>query len=134
MSHYGDSVTGGYPNSFNAFAEYDSMPANFFDSLGGHWCDCNTNVGFKNRASDKNAGTMILYPNPSETMIIIELPDYSPATDANLEIITMDGRLLESQPIKTKINHFDISSFPEGIYIAKIVLPEVVLVKKFIKR
>jgi hypothetical protein len=40
MNHYGDSITNGYPHSFNAFVEYDSMPVNFFDSLGGHWCDC----------------------------------------------------------------------------------------------
>jgi hypothetical protein len=40
MYHYGDSITNGFPNSFNAFVEYDSMPANFFDSLGSHWCDC----------------------------------------------------------------------------------------------
>ncbi len=40
MNHYGDSVTNGFPHSFNAFVEYDSMPANFFDSLGSHWCDC----------------------------------------------------------------------------------------------
>ncbi|MEI7499559.1 MAG: T9SS type A sorting domain-containing protein [Bacteroidota bacterium] len=40
MNQYGNESTGGYPNSFYAFAEYDSMPANYFDSLGTHWCDC----------------------------------------------------------------------------------------------
>ena len=40
MIHYGDSATGGVPNSFNAWLEYDTLPANFFDSLGTHWCDC----------------------------------------------------------------------------------------------
>jgi hypothetical protein len=42
MSHYGDEITGGFPNSFNAFAEYDSIPANTFYTLGQHWCDCNS--------------------------------------------------------------------------------------------
>ena len=36
MIHYGDSSTGDVPNSFYALLEYDSMPANFFDSLGFH--------------------------------------------------------------------------------------------------
>jgi hypothetical protein len=44
MSHYGDESTGGFPNSFNAFAEYDSLPVNTFYTLGQHWCDCDPSL------------------------------------------------------------------------------------------
>ena len=40
MITYGNTSTGGVPNSFYALLEYDTLPANFFDSLGAHWCDC----------------------------------------------------------------------------------------------
>ncbi|MBE9491512.1 MAG: lamin tail domain-containing protein [Bacteroidetes bacterium] len=34
------TMNGYGPNSFYAFAEYDSLPVNFFDSLGSHRCNC----------------------------------------------------------------------------------------------
>ncbi|MCX6267766.1 MAG: lamin tail domain-containing protein [Bacteroidetes bacterium] len=40
MITYGNTTTGGTPNSFDALLEYDTLPVNFFDSLGQHWCDC----------------------------------------------------------------------------------------------
>jgi hypothetical protein len=61
MSQYGNESTGGFPNSFNAFAEYDSMPANFFDSLGLHRCDCKTSSGIGKLTQDQ---TVFVSPNP----------------------------------------------------------------------
>ena len=37
---YGNTQTGGVPDSFDALLEYDTLAVNFFDSLGTHWCDC----------------------------------------------------------------------------------------------
>ncbi len=61
MSHYGDSLTGVFPNSFYAFAQYDSMPANYFDSLGTHWCDCKTSQSIH---EIQNAVKITIQPNP----------------------------------------------------------------------
>jgi hypothetical protein len=62
MIHYGDSTTGGVPNSFYALLEYDSMPANFFDSLGQHWCDCKSSAGI---GTLNNNRSVVILPNPS---------------------------------------------------------------------
>jgi len=60
MNTYGQTSTGGFPNSFNAFNEYDSMPANFFDSLGFHTCKCQP-VGI----SQTQKETLLqVFPNP----------------------------------------------------------------------
>jgi|GEM_PF-142038 len=40
MITYGNTQTGGVPDSFDALLEYDTLAVNFFDSLGTHWCDC----------------------------------------------------------------------------------------------
>lgn len=60
MNTYGNTTTGGFPDSFNAFVEYDSMPANFFDSLGFHTCDCKS-LSINNR---QNPDLIQIFPNP----------------------------------------------------------------------
>ncbi|NQV02598.1 MAG: lamin tail domain-containing protein [Bacteroidia bacterium] len=60
MNTYGNTVTGGFPDSFNAFVEYDSMPANFFDSLGFHTCECKS-LSINER---QNPDLVQLFPNP----------------------------------------------------------------------
>ena len=60
MNTYGDTVTGGFPNSFNALVEFDSLPANFFDSLGLHTCDCKS-LSIKDR---QNPDRTQIFPNP----------------------------------------------------------------------
>jgi hypothetical protein len=134
MNHYGDSVTGGYPNSFNALAEYDSMPANFFDSLGSHWCDCDGLVGSREFGSSGNSRTVLLYPNPSQEKIIVEYLQYSISIRAELEIFKSDGELIKKQSLNGTRTVVDISSFPNGVYFVKIVLPERILMKKFIRQ
>ncbi|MBN1200010.1 MAG: T9SS type A sorting domain-containing protein [Bacteroidales bacterium] len=60
MSNYGSTSTGGFPNSFYALAEYDSLPANTFDSLGSHTCDCKI---LTIREINQNFPIRV-YPNP----------------------------------------------------------------------
>ncbi len=61
MIHYGDSLTGGVPNSFNTKLEYDTLPANFFDSLGVHTCACKTHEGIAKTGASQNFS---ISPNP----------------------------------------------------------------------
>lgn len=61
MLTYGSTSTGGVPNSFNALLEYDSLPANFFDSLGFHTCACKSSAGI---ASLNGAKSVTVQPNP----------------------------------------------------------------------
>ena len=61
MNGYGSTSTGGFADSFYALAEYDSLPANFFDSLGFHTCNCKPALGIKNQKQEPNVN---IYPNP----------------------------------------------------------------------
>jgi hypothetical protein len=134
MIHYGDSTTGGYPNSFNTFLEHDSLPVNTFDSLGSHWCDCPLYLGSHEIASSENSQTITLFPNPSEEKIIIEFTGYSSVTASTIELLSSDGRLMKRQPVNGVVNQIDISSFPDGVYFARILMSDRVLVRKFLKQ
>ncbi len=61
MMAYGNTQTGGVPDSFFALLEYDSLPANTFDSLGAHWCDCKSSAGIPTVNSSRN---VVILPNP----------------------------------------------------------------------
>jgi hypothetical protein len=133
MMTYGNTTTGGVPDSFYALLEYDSLPENFFDSLGTHWCDCYLNVGSGEIGSSDDSPIITLYPNPSGERIIIEFSRHSDAMDATLELISADGRVLKQLPINGMLNQIDISSLPRGIYVAKISHQGSVAAKKFIR-
>lgn len=60
MNTYGQTSTGGFPNSFDALVEFDSLPANFFDSLGVHTCEC-ISMGIADHQTTKR---LQVYPNP----------------------------------------------------------------------
>jgi len=132
MMHYGDSTTMGIPNSFYALLEYDSLPANFFDSLGFHRCSCYNNITAIMQPDD--TPTLNLYPNPSNEKITIEFSEFPHATIVHLQLIQSDGQVMISQFIDGISTQIDISSFPTGVYIAKICMPKSIIIKKFIKQ
>jgi hypothetical protein len=134
MNHYGDSLTGGIPNSFYALKEYDSLYVNFFDSLGSHRCDCYLNVSSKEIASYNYSQTINIYPNPSNEKINVVFSHYSASAKAYLELFDAGGRFIKSQPVKRIITQIDISSLQNGVYLIKIAMPESLFVKKFIKQ
>ncbi|MEI8226362.1 MAG: T9SS type A sorting domain-containing protein, partial [Bacteroidota bacterium] len=81
-----------------------------------------------------NSENINLYPNPSYEKIIIEFSNYSLAIETNLELIRADGLLMKNQLLNGFFNQIDISSFPNGVYFAKIRMPKSVIVRKFIKQ
>jgi len=121
MYHYGDSTTNGIPNSFYAFVEYDSMPVNFFDSLGGHWCNCDPSVGSKEIGVVDYFRIINLYPNPANEKINVEFYQYSPSVRVFLELFSTDGQLLTHQQINGMMTQIDISQLSKGMYFISIV-------------
>jgi hypothetical protein len=116
MSHYGDSVTGIYPNSFNAFLEYDSMPANFFDSLGQHRCDCKTSSGI---GKITNNQVITISPNPvinHQFMVQASLPVSS------VEVVSIVGQSVFFQNYATTQREVkvQIGNIPGGVYLVKV--------------
>ncbi len=118
MSHYGDSVTGGYPNSFYAFAEYDSMPANFFDSLGFHRCDCKTSSGTGEPVSAK---ILTVQPNPVTNG---QFTITSNREIGSVELYTLVGQRVFQHQYKARLRQIQVktSQFPAGIYMVRVTL------------
>ncbi len=120
MSHYGDSTTGGIPNSFYALKEYDSLPANFFDSLGSHWCDCKTSQAV-NEIQHSNRVT--IKPNPvtnNEFRVISSLPVTS------VELLSVVGQSVFFRNYSSRLREVtvQIDDLSTGVYLVKIVNSE----------
>ena len=103
------------PSSFDVFAQYDTLPANTFDNLGLHNCNCGT-VGIQNVM--KNDGFNV-YPNP--------VKDGNLSVVANqgidqLSIYTLNGQLVSR---KMEINdimlNVDVQFLNAGMYWVEVI-------------
>jgi hypothetical protein len=116
MSHYGDSVTGIYPNSFNAFLEYDSMPANFFDSLGQHTCNCKSSSGI---GTLTRAQTVVISPNPvtnDQFVVQASMPV------ASVEVVSIVGQSVFFSDYGSHQREVKVmpGSLTAGVYLVKV--------------
>jgi hypothetical protein len=116
MSHYGDTQTGGFPNSFNAFAEYDSLPVNFFDSLGFHRCDCKNSAGIGKTGAVQNYR---ITPNPvtnGQFTVQANLPFES------VEVVSIVGVVVCSRefPLMDRDARIVLNDVPEGVYLVRV--------------
>jgi hypothetical protein len=120
MSHYGDSLTGIYPNSFNAFAEYDSMPANYFDSLGTHWCDCKTIQGI---GQPRQANKITIQPNPVTNNYFTII---SSSNINSVEVLSVVGTQVYFRSYSSRLREAEVQlkSVPAGVYFVKIANTE----------
>lgn len=120
MIHYGDSSTGGTPNSFYALLEYDSIHANFFDSLGQHWCDCKTAQAIGHKQQDNS---VFILPNPvtnNQFTVQSSLPI------ASIEVISIVGKSVYSREYATRQREVKVllDNFPLGVYLVKVTFNE----------
>ena len=116
MSHYGDSLTGGVPNSFYALKEYDTLPANFFDSLGAHWCDCKTSQGI----IDPEAGlTISIQPNPVTNNQFTVTGNQSITA---VEVVSIVGKTVYSKSVASRQKEVKVvlNEMPDGVYLVRI--------------
>jgi hypothetical protein len=118
MNTYGSTSTGGFPDSFFALAEYDSLPANFFDSLGFHTCNCKPALGIKNQAQEP---TVNIYPNPvtgDHFLVTATLPVVS------VEVYSVLGQTVfqNENTSQRKEMRVTITGQQSGFYFVKIKL------------
>lgn len=102
------------PAAFNPSMEWDSIPQNTFEFLGGHWCDCNPNgIGDNNEAF-----SISVYPNPVTNG---ELYIDSEEKITNIEVINILGKAVmieASEGMKSHMLHLD--GFTKGIYFVRV--------------
>ncbi len=88
-------------------------------------------TGIKNVPEDEI--TIMVYPNPANNQITIDIPAFGSTKNALLELSDVEGRLLKSEIISTSINQLDISYLSSGIYVLKVTDSKGIAVKRFTK-
>ncbi len=117
------------PSEFNTLAEYDTLPNNFWDSLGSHTCICNPNASI---AKVEKTDNIKLFPNP--------VIDQQFTVKANDIIESVEVMNLLGQNIKFVNNEkrsgemfIRLDNVREGIYLVKVRLNnQKLLLKKII--
>ncbi|MEI6436994.1 MAG: T9SS type A sorting domain-containing protein [Bacteroidota bacterium] len=129
MSKYGNESTGIYPNSFYALAEYDSMPANFFDSLGTHYCDCKTSSVV---SEIQNSNNVVIQPNPVTNF---QFSIISATPVRSVEVVSIIGQTILTRNYVNRPKEIlvQLGNLPQGIYLVRIGNAEnQTLIKKII--
>lgn len=110
--------TNGTPAVFTPSVEWDSLPANTFDSLGTHNCICNSSASSlsENTADTKN---FIVYPNPSSQGSINVLV----AKDASdIVVYNLLGNVVFTKNTKgTLLNNISTEGWDKGIYLVSVI-------------
>lgn len=115
MIHYGDSLTGSIPNSFNALLEYDTLRANFFDSLGFHTCNCKASSGI---GQVKNNHSFSVGPNPvTDGQITVNTTE----PIVSLEVISVVGETVITRHFSGRQTEIKLalSGLTSGIYFMR---------------
>lgn len=104
------------PSVFTPSTEWDSLPANTFDSLGTHTCVCNGPVGVEETTSE--ASNFIVYPNPSNAGSINVLV----ATDAqNITVYNLLGNIVFEKNVSGRLlNNISTEGWNKGIYLVSV--------------
>ncbi|MDR1764058.1 MAG: T9SS type A sorting domain-containing protein [Dysgonamonadaceae bacterium] len=75
-----------------------------------------------------------IFPNPTEGMLSVELPDFSDETAGEITIYDSAGKVVSRKASISRENSFDISRQANGIYIMKIRIGDDVSTWKIIKK
>ncbi len=116
MITYGNTSTGGVPDSFYALLEYDTLAVNFFDSLGHHWCDCKTASGIGKITAGQN---VVIQPNPvTNGRFTVQAPQ--PLT--SVEIVTIVGQSVFHQDFSAPQREALVvfNTMPSGVYLVQV--------------
>ncbi|MGE5424772.1 MAG: T9SS type A sorting domain-containing protein [Syntrophothermus sp.] len=119
MNTYGQTSTGNDPNSFFALAEYDSLPANTFDSLGQHTCNCRSILGV---GKIQTSAKVSIFPNPvTQDHFVVE----TSVPMENLEVISMLGQTVITNIGSSKNSlRVNTANWQPGVYFVKIKFSE----------
>lgn len=87
--------------------------------------DCEGSTGISGNNSDND---FVIYPNPASDNITIDV-----SQKATIEILNMQGKLMERIAVNADKTNIDVSTFPCGLYVMEMKSENGVTVNKFIK-
>lgn len=67
-----------------------------------------------------NKHTVVAYPNPTHDQVTLKLDEFTEQTDWQLELITIDGKVMHKQIIESTLVNVDFINYPQGTYLIKI--------------
>lgn len=107
------------PTYFNPTTEWDSLPANTFDSLGSHTCDCYTGSSKINEVVYHD--NIYLFPNPLNQSKVVSIKGTS--TIEKAEIYNASGTLVYNQRNTNKSGEItlDLSNLSASLYFVRVV-------------
>ena len=107
------------PSYFNALAEWDTLPANTFDSLGAHTCDCYTGAASVKEITYND--NVFFFPNPSLFGKTINVKATSVIECT--EIYNTSGELVCKRKNNSKRGEMqvDLSGIQPSMYFVRIV-------------
>jgi hypothetical protein len=82
----------------------------------------------------KDAFEVLVYPNPTDGMLEIELPELKPNQKAQMRIYSITGSLVKHIRSLQRRQSVDLANLSAGIYLLYITVDENTVVKKIIKQ
>ncbi|WP_319228120.1 LamG-like jellyroll fold domain-containing protein [Draconibacterium orientale] len=139
-SDYGES---------NGFSEDNNIELKFWDSETNEVTDFNLSVvngeltysmhssvfiRFEDQLlDDENVSFSIdMYPNPATNNVNVRFSQI-PENDAQLLLLDINGKELQSRQVQSTLERLDITSYPAGMYFIKTVVGDFVKTNKLIK-
>jgi hypothetical protein len=118
------------PSSFDLTIQWDTLPANTFDSLGVHHCLCGT-VGVNELFQNEDASARI-FPNPIQdgflSVVANERID-------KIMVFDMNGKMIRQEfVIYDRMHRLDVAALQQGVYSVVIQLGSgKAVTRKFVK-
>nr|WP_262480582.1 LamG-like jellyroll fold domain-containing protein [Algibacter lectus] len=72
-----------------------------------------------------------IYPNPATNTITIDVDNL---TTAKLQVLDLTGKIINNETLESITNSIDITKYPSGVYMFKIITTEGTTIKKVIKQ
>ncbi len=118
------------PDVFIVTMQWDSLPQNTFDSLGAHFCDCNT-FGISDIENDIN---VVFYPNPVTNGKLTIDSDYKMK---KIEIFNILGKAVLNKNYQSGLKNtvIDLNKFESSIYFVNVTFENnKTIIKKIVVR
>ncbi len=107
------------PATFDPSLEWDSLPANTFDQLGTHLCEC----GVANVAENTVFSSFSLFPNPiSEGKFVLK----GTQEMYSINVLGLDGQLVFTQKFDnaTRNSNITLPKADAGMYVVEVVFKD----------